>query len=281
LRGRRVLLVEDNKINQQVGLALLQKLGLEVDLAGNGEAALARVQQQHYDAVLMDMQMPIMDGLEATRRIRALPGLDKMPIIAMTANAMTEDRQRCLDAGMNDHVAKPIVPATLSNVLETWLPKNMSPAAGPGGGARSGSSAATATLTELPVSHHAVEGLDASAGLRLAMRKPALYLTLLSRFVDDQGDFRTAIRTSLARGDVETATLQAHTLRGVAAQIGAHALSEIAGHLERALKQGATSVQVEERVDEAGDHLDRLIAAILPHLPTVHPEPDAASVVCR
>ncbi|HRO36958.1 PAS domain-containing protein [Thauera sp.] len=281
LRGRRVLLVEDNKINQQVGLALLQKLGLEVDLAGNGEAALARVQQQHYDAVLMDMQMPIMDGLEATRRIRALPGLDKMPIIAMTANAMTEDRQRCLDAGMNDHVAKPIVPATLSNVLETWLPKNMSPAAGPGGGARSGSSAATATLTELPVSLHAVEGLDASAGLRLAMRKPALYLTLLSRFVDDQGDFRTAIRTSLARGDVETATLQAHTLRGVAAQIGAHALSEIAGHLERALKQGATSVQVEERVDEAGDHLDRLIAAILPHLPTVHPEPDATPVVRR
>jgi PAS domain S-box-containing protein len=129
LRGRRALLAEDNKINQQVGLALLNKLGLEVDLAADGALALERVRQQHYDIVLMDMQMPVMDGLEATRRIRALPGQDRMPIIAMTANAMAEDRQRCLAAGMNDHIAKPIVPASLARTLATWLPANLAPAA--------------------------------------------------------------------------------------------------------------------------------------------------------
>ncbi len=123
LRGFRALLVEDNEINQQVGLALLGRLGLEVDLAVDGAAALERVQQQRYDLVLMDMQMPVMDGLEATRRIRALPGMDEIPIIAMTANALAEDRQRCLEAGMSDHIAKPIAAAALAKTLTTWLQK--------------------------------------------------------------------------------------------------------------------------------------------------------------
>ena len=127
LRGFRALLVEDNKINQEVGQALLAELGLQVDLVADGAAALDRVQRQDYDVVLMDMQMPVMDGLEATRRIRALPGLDRLPVIAMTANAMAEDRQRCLEAGMNDHVTKPIEPAALAQTLKTWLPAGEGP----------------------------------------------------------------------------------------------------------------------------------------------------------
>src|SRR5690606_21913417 len=107
LAGARVLLVEDNELNQEVALEFLQALGLVVDIAENGAVALAKLQQSGYDLVLMDMQMPVMDGLEATREIRRRPGLQTLPVVAMTANAMVSDRQRCLDAGMNDHIAKP------------------------------------------------------------------------------------------------------------------------------------------------------------------------------
>jgi len=121
LAGARVLLVEDNDLNQEVALALLHHLGLQVDVAGDGAEAVARVQQQAYDAVLMDVQMPVMDGLSATRAIRRLPAGAGLPILAMTANAMREDRARCLAAGMDDHLAKPIEPEQLIAKLQRWL----------------------------------------------------------------------------------------------------------------------------------------------------------------
>jgi len=117
LRGRRVLLVEDNEINQQVALELLREVGVEVDIAGNGRVGVEMAGQRDYDAVLMDMQMPEMDGLEATRRLRAMPELAGLPIIAMTANALVEDRQQCVDAGMDDFITKPIEPEQLWQVL--------------------------------------------------------------------------------------------------------------------------------------------------------------------
>jgi CheY-like chemotaxis protein len=108
IRGAAILLVEDNELNQQVVMELLSNAGLPIDIAENGQSAVNMVRNRPYDIVLMDMQMPVMDGLEATRRIRRIPKLASMPIIAMTANAMAEDRARCIDAGMNDHIAKPI-----------------------------------------------------------------------------------------------------------------------------------------------------------------------------
>ena len=121
LRGARLLVVEDNELNQQVAAELLSDAGFVVELAGNGQEALAKLRQQPVDLVLMDMQMPVMDGLEATRAIRAQPGLRHLPVIAMTANAMAADRELCLAAGMNDHLAKPVNPDDLWRVLARWL----------------------------------------------------------------------------------------------------------------------------------------------------------------
>jgi CheY-like chemotaxis protein len=119
-RGTRVLLVEDNEINQEVAIGLLEDAAIQVDLAENGEIAVRMAGETRYDAVLMDMQMPVMDGIEATRVIRSDPRLQDLPIIAMTANAMANDREQCLKAGMNDHIGKPIDPDELFSVLLRW-----------------------------------------------------------------------------------------------------------------------------------------------------------------
>jgi len=121
LRGARVLLVEDNEINQEVALGQLEDAKVQVDVADNGEVAVNMVRSKDYDIVLMDMQMPVMDGIEATRIIRADSRFDQLPIVAMTANAMAADRDRCLEAGMNDHIAKPIDPDQLFGALSRWI----------------------------------------------------------------------------------------------------------------------------------------------------------------
>jgi two-component system sensor histidine kinase/response regulator len=122
IAGARVLLVEDNDINQIVASEILAEVGLLVDIAADGVEAVRMVQERRYDVVLMDMQMPVMDGVEATTHIRRIKALDDMPIIAMTANAMDRDRERCLQAGMNDFVSKPFEPAELWRVLAQWTP---------------------------------------------------------------------------------------------------------------------------------------------------------------
>ncbi len=123
LKGVKVLLVEDNELNQELASEILRQLGMQVDVAGDGEAAIAQVQSGHPDMVLMDMQMPRMDGLTATRIIRGMPGLATLPILAMTANAMSGDRDRCLAAGMNDHIAKPFDVSDLIRTLQRWAPQ--------------------------------------------------------------------------------------------------------------------------------------------------------------
>ena len=270
--GQRLLLVEDNEINQQVALEILSVAGFQVDVASHGALAVEKAQQSRYDLVLMDMQMPVMDGLEATRSIRALPGMDLLPIIAMTANAMAAARQQCLEAGMNDHIAKPIEPDSLWQTLERWLPDPALPSAELSAELSAEPNpqplAAQDSEPAVPAPLYHLDGLDATAGLRRSMGRPQLYLSLLGQFVASQQDFAAAVRAALAQGDVTAAVRQAHTLKGVAGHIGAEAVSAAAEQLEQAMQEGAAADQIEAQISATGYCVARLIAALSSHLPT-------------
>lgn len=245
IRGAQVLLVEDNELNQMVAMELLLDAGFAVDVAENGQIAIDRIERKHYDAVLMDMQMPVMDGETATRALRSNPRHAQLPIIAMTANAMEADRQRCFAAGMNDHVAKPIEPAALWAALGRWI----RPRAGLGAAAkagvpsgRTGEDAALQPLARKPealipvVTLPTVAGLDTTLGLQRALGKPGLYVELLRRFAEGQAPVLAELQQALAANNLGVAERLAHTLRSVAANIGAPAVSERAQALEHALR---------------------------------------------
>ena len=236
LHGARVLLVEDNLLNQEVARALLEETGVQVDVAADGQVAVDLLQHRHpyYDLVLMDMQMPVMDGLHATRCLRADPRFATLPIIAMTANALEEDRQRCLQAGMNEHLAKPMEPERLWQVLQHWIAPRC-----PHGAALLTSHTSSAPATPVPRLPPPIEGLDMASGLRHASGKQALYVDLLQRFTKHHADSAHTLRTSVAQGDYDSARHLAHNLRGLAATLGANALSASAAALEQALAQPA------------------------------------------
>jgi len=285
IRGARVLLVEDNELNQMVAVELLQDAGFAVDVAENGQAAIDYIERKAYDAVLMDMQMPVMDGETATRALRSDPRHAHLPIIAMTANAMEADRQRCFAAGMNDHVAKPIEPAALWAALGRWIrprpglgalppaPLPAAPAAGPG-------------AVEPPAAMPTVAGLDTALGLQRALGKPGLYAEMLRRFVQGQGTVLADLRQALAAEDVEggaaLAERLAHTLRSVAANIGAQGVSEHAQALEQALRTRQEGGVLQELLSALGDALQPVLdglqawsseAAAPPQQPSAAPDP--------
>ena len=259
LQGARVLLVEDNELNQQVAREVLQEVGVQVDVAANGQECLDLACHQTYDLVLMDMQMPVMDGLEAARRLRADPRLARLPIVAMTANALDADRQRCLDAGMNDHLAKPIAPARLWEALQRWIapqPSVQGPVQSSARPARvSASEAADAALPVPPV-----PGLDRRLGLRNAMGRPAFYIDLLRRFLDSQGGVADRMAQALSDGHAEQVLRDAHTLRGLAGTVGAVALQDCAGRLEELLRAPSHDRAAAQPVlDELRGLLDALV----------------------
>ncbi|MFI8615658.1 PAS domain S-box protein [Acidovorax sp. NPDC077693] len=241
IRGAWVLLVEDNELNQMVAVELLQEAGFAVDVAENGQAAIQCIERKAYDVVLMDMQMPIMDGETATRQLRSNPRFARLPIVAMTANAMEADRQRCFAAGMNDHVAKPIEPAALWAALTRWIRPR------PGLGQALSPEAVTDGLQDpaaalpadaAPVPPPAVPGLDTALGLQRALGKPGLYAEMLRRFAQGQATVLEDLQQALAVGDVVLAERLAHTLRSVAANIGAQGVADQAQLLEQALRSG-------------------------------------------
>ncbi|MEW6677099.1 MAG: response regulator [Pseudomonadota bacterium] len=263
LEGTRVLLVEDNAINQDVASEILRRAGLVVAIAGNGREALDRLAEQTFDAVLMDVQMPVMDGFEATRRLRADPRLAHLPVIAMTASVLPEDQARCMAAGMNDFVAKPVDVAALFATLGRWvkglnLPASPQPAATDPG----------------PLA--AVPGLDATSGLRRAGGDLDRYLQLLDKFRHHYGLGLAELKTLLDQPDTEAARQWLHALKGVAGNVGAVAVALAAQALQDALAADAVTRQT--ALANLDSRLEALWQGLSPHLDTsalhtiAHPE---------
>jgi PAS domain S-box-containing protein len=243
LRGARVLLVEDNALNRQLAQEILQPTGLVLDMAENGADAIAAVRQTAYNAVLMDVQMPGMDGLEATRRIRTLPGSGSLPIIALTANAMERDRQDCLAAGMSDFLSKPVDSEQLQRTLSHWVGGAVAPLAqAPARTGFTGPQATTTTATPQTLPP-LLPGIDLAAAVHRLGGREALVLDVLHGMLRQYGDTPEQVRASVAAGRVDDARLAAHTLKGLAATTGCARLSAAAREIEIALKGGATSVE--------------------------------------
>ncbi len=231
-RQERILVVEDNAINREVAEAQLQKLGYQPGVVSGGAEALAEIKKSRYDLVLMDCEMPGMDGFEATRRMR-LSNHTSLPIIALTANAMASDRERCLNAGMNDYLSKPVELKALAEAIERWL----------------------------PATRRARPAFDGEALLGRLMGDRQLTGRLLKNFLDDAPGQLNKLRWRLAEGDVRGAGYQAHTLKGSAATAGADALSGVAFEIQEAARAGKLD-QCREMLAGAWEEFERFQHAV-------------------
>ena len=260
--GARALLAEDNDINQMVAREILEGFGLVVEVARNGRAAveLLRADPTRCTLVLMDLQMPEMDGFEATRIIREELGLTDLPIIAMTAHALADERQHCLASGMNDHVAKPIDPPTLLTVLARWLPLR---------GEKGEPPNETATATDLPA---ALPGVDLSAALGRLSGNRELLLKMLRNFGQEWSGTAESIQVALSAGDLQQARQRVHMLRGVAGNLSMSKVAAAAEALEQALKRGEESHAIERCLETLATALAPVQAG-LERLPPASPLP--------
>ncbi|MDJ0513635.1 MAG: response regulator [Methyloceanibacter sp.] len=263
VRGSRILLVEDNEINQEVAIGQLEDAELFVDLAENGAEAVRLVQENEYDAVLMDMQMPVMDGLEATKVIRSDPQFRDLPIIAMTAAAMAADRERCLNAGMNDHITKPIDPEHLLGALVRWVRKSGGSEPVQQSTNRTGKAPEVSHVTDAPLD---IAEVDVVSALKRTGGNKSRYESLLRRFAQKQANVVEEIRSSLSTGDTATAERAAHSLKGAAGTLGAMAVSEAAALAETAIRDGQG---VDEALASLSSDLARAVDAIETALPEV------------
>ncbi len=230
IRGARVLLVDDVALNREVALEHLREAGVRADVARSGREAVAKTLAGDYAMVLMDIQMPDMDGLSATRAIRADARFSDLPIIAMTAHAMSGDRERSIEAGMNDHLTKPIDADKLNAALLRWIPPS---AAQPDEAPARHADATTGTA--IPY----LEGIDTERGLANHMRRPDLYLRMLAGFNREFGMVADDIANALARGDYPLARRHAHSVKSAAATLGAETLAQRAKNLEDRCAEGA------------------------------------------
>jgi two-component system sensor histidine kinase/response regulator len=299
LRGARVLLTEDNEINQQIAVELLEGAGASVKVANNGREAVELLfggpQPPLFDMVLMDLQMPEMDGHQATAKLRSDPRFATIPILAMTAHATIEEKQRCLAEGMNDHISKPIDPALLFETVGRFYQPDAS-----GGVRPSPAAAACASSTALhnltgsagagaaapgddrtpsptrPVGDErpqandlpAIAGLDTKDGLTRVAGNRTLYWKLLRQFIEQQGPSAGQITEALAKGDVALAERLAHTLKGVAGNIGAKPVQTAAGAVEKLIREHAAAAETESALRRVAAALDPLLAQLRSALPS-------------
>ena len=282
LRGARILLVEDNDINQQVARELLQDAGLIVDTADNGAVAIEKLEDSEYDLVFMDMQMPVMDGVTATLRIRESKRFDALPIVAMTANAMEQDRRKCIDAGMNDFLVKPIDPKEMWAILQRWIrtprvsraPLQPEQVASPWPASSKPSSAQPSTAqpsSAQPVAEglpQGIDGLDTRLGMSRMMNKKPLYLAMLRRYATGQRGVVDDVRAAIVREDFATAERLAHTSKAVAGNVGAIIAQQRAEALERALHDHAERRELDALTASLGEAIEPVIAGLEAQLAT-------------
>ncbi len=270
LRGARLLLAEDNDINQQIAGELLEGAGATVTIANNGREVVEILskgpQPPPFDAVLMDLQMPEMDGYQATTKLRADPRFATLTIIAMTAHATIEERQRCIAAGMNDHISKPIDPGNLFETVGRYYKPT--------------DAAAPAKPAEAPVPPTDngvpnIQGLDTKDGLARVAGNQKLYLKILRQFAEQQGPAVGQITEALSKGDAALAERLAHTLKGVAGNIGAKPVQMVSGDLEKLIRERAGAEQIKAGSENVSALLDPLVARLQTVLNVASPQPTA------
>jgi signal transduction histidine kinase/DNA-binding response OmpR family regulator/HPt (histidine-containing phosphotransfer) domain-containing protein len=282
LTGIRVLLVEDNAVNQQIAVELLTRAGAAVTIANDGREAVAAitgpVQPPPHDIVLMDMQMPVMDGHEATREIRSDPRYETLPIIAMTAQAMTEERDQCLAEGMNDHITKPIDRDLLYRTVLAFAGQRVVPRAGAASEAPHDPPATEAASSELTE----IAAVDTGDGLHRVGGNLRLYRAMLRQYAEAQAETPEALRVALAAGDAKTAERLAHTLKGVSATLGIKAASEAAAVVEDRIRHGRLE-GIEGDLMALAQATEAVVAAIrtalMPDVPAAAPESGDLAVV--
>lgn len=228
--GVRLLLAEDNEVNQEVARELLQQAGIQVDIANNGQEALDLLSRQTYAIVLLDVQMPVMDGLEVASRIRADSRYAQLPIIAMTASVLPEDRAECLRVGMNDFIAKPIDVEAMFACLKRWLPGKGTMVTASSAGRE------TAAADDDPLA--AIAGLDVASGLARVGNERSVYLRLLRKFRENHAEALEQIANEWQRGDSQSAQGLLHALKGVSGNVSARDLYASICQLESAISQG-------------------------------------------
>jgi PAS domain S-box-containing protein len=256
LSGARVLLVEDHPLNQQLACELLRRAGVDVVVANDGREALERLAADGpFDGVLMDCQMPVMDGYTATRELRRNPAWQQLPVIAMTASALEEDRQRALASGMNAHITKPIHVETMLGTMAAWIVTS------PGRPDRLVEGRSQPPRPPTAVGDHAV--IDRAVGLELCMGNEALYAQLLAGFREAESDFVDAIRLARAEQRHDDALRRTHDMRGLSATLGARSLHDAVGVLHLALRESPTS-DVSEPLDRVAHELRRVLGEIAP-----------------
>jgi CheY-like chemotaxis protein len=256
LRGARLLLVEDNEMNQELVLELLADAGISAALANNGAEALQLLASDgDFDGVLMDCQMPVMDGYAATRKLRSNPLWAHLPVIAMTANAMAGDRAKALEAGMNDHVAKPLNVPEMFATIARWIKPGQHRSATPEPTDRGAARALVAPMPPLV-------GIDTRVGLGYASGNPALYRRMLTNFLRSQTDFEQRFSSARRSADSQASAREAHTLKSTAGSIGAQGLQQAAQELEMACLQRAPQAHTDALFETVKAELWPVLASL-------------------